>query len=593
MPRRTNLPKSSRLVKPLNTLLNLKTLPSNKDVLKRRKTLQNEYIGKPKSTFLAKLAQEIEEVWMKQDVPVQSWRVIYNKLQRSSLSDSNSLFDCIPKNPVWKTNEDKIYYFNQKHNLGGYCTSKKVSFRLHPSKQPRRSAGISETPQRHDHGNEMGDNAESTHNDDDDDDDEQEEEDDEEEEENDDDDEEDGGSGGGNDGDDESVSDFNLSGNPRAMGDVTFAELLRERANLSISQTIAVMTFYKDHFANLESIPSPPSRGSLSRASRRVATQISRDVALTSINQTLYFDMKQYTNLYGHKREIICICIDKKLVEFQELRNKKAATIAECLIAVIEKASVGRIVSDTEPTNTGSKNGVIVLINKRFPNIQYEPCRLHVLDLIIKHEMQHLLGKVETTGPQIPFRFVTTLQNEWSEFRTKYLQVYRSPVSSFPDLPANEDRRDDYRLLLELTKAVRTLKETGERRYVKIPRIHTSVSSARWNSKAIYSLMAELVMENSDTSISALNKFIAYQWAPVWFGVRDIADWSKLTDLSDAARNVLLKHGLINRVENKPPTNEFAERVFRLANEKICRCSSVETLRNALIRYVNDTAKLN
>jgi len=307
------------------------------------------------------------------------------------------------------------------------------------------------------------------------------------------------------------------------MGDVSFAELLRERANLSISQTIAVMQFYNDQYPNLHTLPTPPARGSLSQASRRVATQISHDVELNSSNQTLYFDMKQYTNLYGQKREIICICIDDKLVEFQELRNKKAATIAECLIPIIEKASICRIVSDTEPTNTGSKNGVIALINKRFPDVLYDPCRLHVLDLILKHEMQHFLGKVETTGPHLPYTFVTTLQNEWSEFRNKYLEADMSPVCSFPDLPNNEDRRDDYRLLLELTKAVRTLKETGERRHVKIPRIHTSVSSARWNSKAIYSLMAELVMESNDSSPLALNHFIAYQWAPVWFGVRDVA----------------------------------------------------------------------
>lgn len=72
MSSRRNFSKFSRLVKPVNSLLNLKKLPSNKDVLQRRRTLQNEFIGKPKCTFLAKLAKEIEETWKKQDVPVQS-----------------------------------------------------------------------------------------------------------------------------------------------------------------------------------------------------------------------------------------------------------------------------------------------------------------------------------------------------------------------------------------------------------------------------------------------------------------------------------------------------------------------------------------
>ena len=100
-------------------------------------------------------------------------------------------------------------------------------------------------------------------------------------------------------------------------------------------------------------------------------------------------------------------------------------------------------------------------------------------------------------------------------------------------------------------------------------------------------------MESNDGSILALNHFIAYQWTSVWFGVRDVTDWGKLTNLGETAKNVLLKHGLINKIENKPPTNEFAERVFRLVNEKISRCNSVQTLRNAVIRYVNNSIQLN
>lgn len=167
MPPRRNFRKSSRLVKPVNSLLNLKKLPSNKDVLQRRRTLQNEYIGKPKCTFLTKLAKEIVETWRKQDVPVQSWRVIYNKLQRSRLSEDNGLFDCLPNNPVWKTNEDKIYYLNQKQNLGGYCTSKEVSYNIHPSKQPRRYDQIPEAAQIHEHENEVEEDCDSDAGDDD------------------------------------------------------------------------------------------------------------------------------------------------------------------------------------------------------------------------------------------------------------------------------------------------------------------------------------------------------------------------------------------------------------------------------------------
>lgn len=105
--------------------------------------------------------------------------------------------------------------------------------------------------------------------------------------------------------------------------------------------------------------------------------------------------------------------------------------------------------------------------------------------------------------------------------------------------------------------------------------------------------MAELVMESNDEHLVSLNRFIAYQWVPVWFGVRDVADWVKLGNVSDGADQILLKHGLKNKTERKPPTNKFAERIFRQVNEKISRCSSVLTLRNALLRYVNNTIKHN
>lgn len=493
-----------------------------------------------------------------QDVPFQSWPAIYNKLQRCKSYEDNNLFDCLPKKPAWKTKEDKQYYLNQKQNLGGYCAPKEISYKIHPSKRPfarNTQQATSEVDvvsdedctveNIRDHDSDQDDTA------------------------------------------------FNPLNRLPIMGDVKFAELLRERANLSISQTVAVMQFYKDEFPDLHNIPYPPTRGSLSRASRKAAERISNNVTLNVGSHTLYFDMKQYRNLYGKKREMICVCVGNQLVEFQELQGKKAATIAECLLPIVNKWHIDTIVSDTEPTNTGNKNGVIALIKKSIPNITYEPCRLHILDLILKHEMQHFLGAMATSSPNIPYKFVTKLQENWSHYRNEYYKVERSAVEAFPDLPKNEDRRDDYRYLLELTKAVRTLKVSGERRYVKIPCKQISISSARWNSKAIYSLMAELVMESNDKHLVSLNRFIVYQWAPVWFGVRDVAEWGKLRNVSDGADKILLKHGLKNKTEHKPPTNECAERIFRQVNEKIPRCSSVQFLRNALLRYVNNSIKLN
>jgi hypothetical protein len=558
MPQRRNYKKCSRLVKAVSTLSNLRRLPRNSDVLQRRQTLQNAYVGKSKSLFLSLLAKEIEQCWKNQDIPVQSWTAIYNKLQRTKLSSNNCLFNCLPTKPNWKTNEDKVYYFQQKSNLGGYCTSKKVPYKIHPSKRSVTKMDVippfvTTVP------------AASS----------------------------DEGTVSSNDG---AQSDISFTGETHSTvsGDANFAQLLRERANLSISQTIAVMQFYRQQFPAISSLPVPPAKGTLSVASRAAAASMSKTIPIAAgINHTLYYDMKQYRELYSEKREIICVCIDNLLLDFDELPNKKAVTISNFLFHLIERYNISCIVSDTEPTNTGSKGGVIALVKQRFPHVVFEPCRLHVLDLILKHEMQHLLGKTPTTGPLIPYNFVSTLQSNWSFNRNKYLAACQHPVSSFPDLPENESRRDDYRFLLELTKAVRTLKQLGERRYVNIPRSPSSISLARWNSKAIYSLMHELFLETANADICSLNNFIVNQWAPVWFGIRDLADWGKLNNISPSSTQILMKHGLLNKLESKPPTNEFAERVFRMANEKIPRCHSLSALRNALVQYVNYTPKLN
>lgn len=553
MPQRRNTKVKSRFIKHMQELTNLKQLPTNNDVLLRRNMLQQQNIGKAKSIFLMELAKKIHAAWEKQDMPVQGWRAIYQKLRRRVPPPDQKLFDCLPKNPIWKTKEDQLYYDNQKNGLGGYCTSTKVAYKVHPSKVPRKSAiSIKENL----------DDVQVADSD--------------------------------NEVEDCQVSDESciVNVNDNKIGDVSFAERLREAANISINQTLAVMNFYKAEFKDVETIPFPPARSSISRTSRINASIISDNIQNEEPNQTLYFDMKQYGTLYGKKREVICVCIGNQLVDFQELTNKKAGTITSFLLSKLAHFSVSRIVADTEPTVTGATNGIVSMIKKDYPEIIYEPCRLHILDLILKHQISFCLGCTKQTSPNLPYAFVNKIALNWHNLRNTYLQITRSPPFSYPDLPSNEHRRDDYRFLLELTKALRTYRENGQKPLINIPTSPVNISSARWNSRAIYCLMDELVVGNMNENIIELNTFISYEWAPVWFGVRSITDWSKLVNLCEKAKNVIIKHGLINKLEYKPPTNEFPERVFRMANEKIPRCKTMTDLRNSLIRYVNYSPKL-
>lgn len=550
---RKNLKKNSRVLTCFPSLENFKTLPTNADVSNRRKTLQNAHIGKTKKKFLYILAKEIHQCWKNQDIPVQRCNFIYNKLMRCETPNNDDLFDCLPLKPIWKSKEDNEYYSRQKNKLGGYTTSKMVACNIHSSKKIKQQCEESEDVLSWSESDDEETNSVTN--------------------------------------DFSDFPDFNDNGNE--TGDVAFAEELREMANLSIAQSIAVMKFYKAKIPDCHHIPRAPCKGALSMASRKAAVNISQISIRNAASEFIYFDMKQYQRLFGTKREIICICMGNHLVEFTEIPNKRSETIASVLLKTIGEKQIMKIVSDTEPTITGSKNGVIQIIRRNRPNVIYEPCRLHILDLIIKNEINFYLGQEKSTDPGIPFKFVQDMRNNWSDLRRNYLEIKRIAPISCTDLPADEDRRDDYRYLLNLCKCLRTKRECGHQSDLKIPIQPINISSARWNSKAIYCLMAELFNQKNDANIQALNNFIAYEWAPVWFGVRSETNWSNLRTLSEKSRNILDKFNLKEKMEYQPPTNELAERVFRMAEEKIPRCSNIQNLRDAMIRYVNVTAKLN
>lgn len=534
-------------------LKDMKTLPTNNEILERKKCLQNMHHGMKKSKYLSILCKEIEECWQKQDIPVQDHRSIYTKITRQTIPNNDLLFDCIPKQPIWKSPEDKAYYLNQKGGLGGHCTTSKVPYVIHPSKRIKVTLDDVQTKSEDIPHPEI-DNISSVN---------------------------------------EESDASDIYENQKEFGDVAFAEKLRETANLSISATIAVMKFYKISFPNLKDLPIPPSKSAISIKSRKEAKQYSTTVPYSESNQTLYFDMKSYNELYNKKREILCACVNNKLIQFIEIPNKRAETIANVLLKLIQDLRITRIVSDTEPAITGVHNGAIARIRKQYPEMIYEPCRLHILDLIIKNQIHFLLGNFRSTSPEIQYDCVQNIKNNWSNLRNEYIKIERLQSLSYSDLPSAENRRYDYRFLLELCIALRTFRERGDKPNVKIPLQPVNTCLARWNSKAIYCLMSELLAGNDSMHIRKLNDFIAYEWAPVWFGVRDLCDWSKFETLCEKSITIVKKYGLINKVENKPYTNERAERIFRLANEKIPRCKTVEDLRNSLIRYVNNTTKLN
>ena len=83
------------------------------------------------------------------------------------------------------------------------------------------------------------------------------------------------------------------------------------------------------------------------------------------------------------------------------------------------------------------------------------------------------------------------VQENWGEMHDDYVAscIDYEANPDDEDLPQTESRCRDYQLLLKFVKAVRFLQKEGCHPFIRnIPRQPPSISNARWNSRAIYSL---------------------------------------------------------------------------------------------------------
>ena len=112
-------------------------------------------------------------------------------------------------------------------------------------------------------------------------------------------------------------------------------------------------------------------------------------------------------------------------------------------------------ICDTELTNNGRKNGVIKQLEDKYPFMKYEPCRIHILDLILKHQIQSVLH-CQSTSADLCYYFTSPLRSKWSIYKDQYLEKCNVvEVDNYPGLPNNDLRINDYKFLLKLVKAVK------------------------------------------------------------------------------------------------------------------------------------------
>ena len=177
-------------------------------------------------------------------------------------------------------------------------------------------------------------------------------------------------------------------------------------------------------------------------------------------------------------------------------------------------SSIKMIICDTAVVNTGHKNGDVVRIQQKMLQMglnmpQYIGCQHHVLDRILKHVLDFYLNK-HTTGPNLNYTFIDEITEGYEVLKESYTpEVEMLAVE-------NPGWRDDFRFLYILRLAFRQYKENR-----KLPKIIwqslPSIHSARWNSRAIYSLIAYFLLPNWREILETPVFFIAFGWQEVWF----------------------------------------------------------------------------
>ena len=147
-------------------------------------------------------------------------------------------------------------------------------------------------------------------------------------------------------------------------------------------------------------------------------------------------------------------------------------------------------------------------LQEEYPSLRYEPCRLHALDLILKHEFSAHFSE-QTTSSNLPYDFVQNMVRNWKQKLCNYLESCEQQEATYHiGLPPTDSKRLDYEFLLKCVKSLRFAGREPINLYItNIPQQPPSVSNARWKSRAIYSVFSE-VFGNKDDQIVSINTFI-------------------------------------------------------------------------------------
>ncbi|XP_073414115.1 N-terminal Xaa-Pro-Lys N-methyltransferase 2 isoform X1 [Dendrobates tinctorius] len=236
--------------------------------------------------------------------------------------------------------------------------------------------------------------------------------------------------------------------------------------------------------------------------------------------------------------------------------------------------NIRMIICDMAAVNTGRLNGIVTLIQddvlrKGFQKPQYIGCQHHVLDLLLKHVMNFLVPESKKK-PELNYFFIDKLTENYASLQIDYHQVATDDVNT----GENPGWRDDFKFLYELCQAYRHYKTTSRWPRIswkKLPNLHM----ARWNSRAVYAVIAFFLIPEWRRVLGIACNFICYEWANAWFQSQHYNEASfneLLTSLTKTkckkAIKCLKAHWLVEEsLIDIPRSNQNAERPVKLMEE--------------------------
>ena len=536
-------------------------LPQKQHILGRYHMLLEE--DKLKSTRIQRICQELLQLWEKFSFPTLSQQAInarltkliflYEKNQRRPKEDflngMESIFDITKVDGAWLCREDKELYHKQVESGGkvGYTTHKPApKSAIHPSKRQRHvpisHEQFANTSNMDSESGNSGDNVSSAT---------------------------------------EDSSDDEPEPAERKKPSATHqATKLVSRQSLSTNKASKVCASLAE-----ERVPLPtPTQSGVWRGVIRLAEKKKAEIkSLLKVekNFCLHFDGKR---LVKHEYQVVCLKSSTRDIRLGVARCKSGSSqdIYDALEKVIDEydawSSIKMIICDTTAVNTGRSNGVVVKIQREMTGKgldmpQYIGCQHHILDRILRHVLDFYLSET-TTKPSLNYKFVDELLENYKHLQSEY------KAETQTENDENPGWRDDFKFLYELCKAFQHYKKHASFpiiKWQKLPSLH----NARWNSRAIYTLIAYFLLPSWRNILERPVSFIANSWQEAWFTSQKFKETSydnlllSITELGCAGALKCLKThwSRAPSVVDIPRSNMIAERAVKVMEElsKICK----------------------